>query len=259
MKLLLVGRGWTGNKLYAQLVKRGHGVTFVSHQSAFSIMEMDNYDWVINVAGVTGVPNVDACESIKFTTYNGNAIYPIELYHASQARGIRFAHFSSGCIYQGTIDSVDAEPNFFGSTYSISKGISDTYLKDKAQVYRIRMPFTVFDEPKNFLTKIIKYSASGKLYEGGLNSITYLDDALAVACELLEEGAPNGPYNLVNSGAVDMHQIVDMFKLTPQWFTTEEFRAATACARSNCVIPSYHKMPPIMEKLELAASYLLNK
>lgn len=259
MKLLLVGRGWTGNKMYNHLIKRGHEVTFVSHQNAFDMIEKSNYDWVINSAGVTGVPNVDACESDKFTTYRGNAIYPIELYHACQASGIRFAHFSSGCIYQGEIDSIHAEPNFFGSTYSISKGISDTYLKDKAQVYRIRMPFTMFDEPKNFLTKIIKYSTSGKLYEGGLNSITYLDDALTVACELIEEGAPNGPYNLVNGGAVTMQQIVDMFKLTPHWFTTEEFRAATACARSNCVIPSYHKMPHIIERLELAASYFLDK
>lgn len=257
MKLLLVGRGWTGNKMYAELINRGHDITFVSHNDAIGIIERNNYDWVINVAGVTGVPSVDACETAKLTTYNGNAIYPIELYHACARQGIRFAHFSSGCIYEGTIDSVNAEPNFFGSTYSISKGISDTYLKDKAHVYRIRMPFTSLHEPKNLLTKIIKYSTSGKLYEGGLNSITYLDDALTVVCELIEENAPNGPYNLVNSGTVNMQQIVNMLKLTPQWFTTEEFRAATACVRSNCVIPSYYKMPPVAQRLELAIHQLL--
>ena len=258
MKVLLVGRGWAGSKMYSELIKRNHNVTFVSHNDAFGMLEMDNYDWVVNAAGVTGKPNVDACESDKFTTYKGNTIYPIELYHACQASGIRFAHFSSGCIYEGVIGSIHDEPNFFGSTYSISKGISDTYLKDKAQVYRIRMPFTTVHEPKNFLTKIIKYSTTGKLYEGGYNSITYLDDALSVACDLLEENAPNGPYNLVNSGAVTMEQIVQIFKLTPQWFTTEEFRAATACGRSNCVIPSYHKMPHILERLELASSQLLD-
>ena len=258
MKLLLVGRGWTGNKMYKQLINRGHDVTFVSHAEAFDLLETETYEWVINAAGVTGSPNVDACESNKWNTYKGNAIYPIELYHACQQKNIRFAHFSSGCIYQGTIDSVDAEPNFFGSTYSISKGISDSYLKNKAHVYRIRMPFTELNEPKNFLTKIIKYSTTGKLYEGGLNSLTYLDDALVIACELIEEGAPNGPYNLVNSGAVTMQQVVDIFNLTPQWFTTEEFRAATACGRSNCIIPSYHKMPHVIDRLKLAASYLLD-
>jgi len=259
MKILLVGRGWIGHKVYLELIKRGHMVTMASHVTASYILERSGYDWVINAAGVTGSPNVDACELDKFTTYNGNVLYPIGLYESCKSKGVRLSHFSSGCIYQGEITSVDADPNFFGSTYSISKGISDTYLKDKAQVYRIRMPFTAFNEPKNFLTKVIKYATTGKLIEGGLNSLTYLDDAITVACDLIEEGAPDGPYNLVNSGAVTMEDITRIFKLTPQWFTPEEFRDATACGRSNCVIPSYRTMPPVIDRLELAANYLLDK
>lgn len=259
MKILLVGRGWVGTKMYLELTKRGHSLTFVSNTTAFHMLETVKFDWVVNAAGVTGTPNVDACELDKFNTFRGNTLYPIELYEASKAAGVNFSHFSSGCIYEGDIPSADTNPNFFGSTYSISKGISDTYLKDKAQVYRIRMPFTAFDEPKNFLTKVIKYAKTGKLYEGGLNSLTYLDDAITVACDLIEEGAPAGPYNLVNSGAATMHDITRIFKLDPQWFTAEEFRAATACGRSNCVIPAHPKMPPVLDRLELAASYLLDK
>lgn len=259
MKILLVGTGWVGNKTYVELIKRGHMVISTSHSTVYDVLHSGVYDWVINAAGVTGTPNVDACELDKFNTFNGNSIFPIELYEACKTYGINFSHFSSGCIYEGDILSVNASPNFFGSTYSISKGISDTYLKDKAQVYRIRMPFTVLDEPKNFLTKVIKYAKTGKLYEGGLNSLTYLDDAITVACDLIEEGAPNGPYNLVNGGSVTMHDIVRIFKLDPEWFTVEEFRAATACGRSNCVIPSHPKMPSVLDRLELAASYLLDK
>lgn len=259
MKILLVGRGWVGNKMYVELTKRGHNITFVSHMTAFHMLETTKFDWAVNAAGVTGTPNVDACELDKLNTYKGNALYPIELYEACKASGVNFSHFSSGCVYEGNIDSPIADPNFFGSTYSISKGISDTYLKTKAQVYRIRMPFTAFDEPKNFLTKVIKYAKTGKLYEGGLNSLTYLDDAITVACDLIEEGAPNNPYNLVNDGAVTMNDITRIFKLDPHWFTPEEFRSATACGRSNCVIPSYNKMPHVLERLELAANYLLDK
>ncbi len=259
MKILLVGRGWIGNKMYVELTKRGHSLTFVSHATAFHMVETQKFDWVVNAAGVTGTPNVDACELDKMNTYRGNALYPIELSQLCEIAGVRFSHFSSGCIYRGDIQSVDADPNFFGSTYSISKGISDTYLKDVAQVYRIRMPFTVFNEPKNFLTKVITYATTGKLIEGGLNSLTYLDDAITVACDLIEEGAPDGPYNLVNGGAVTMEDITRIFKLTPEWFTPEEFRNATACGRSNCVIPSHPKMPSVIDRLELAASYLLDK
>lgn len=259
MKILLVGRGWTGNKVYNELIKRGHITIPCSHQSALGMLRTDKFDWVVNCAGVTGVPNVDACELDKFNTFQGNAIYPVELFEACNRKGIRFSHFSSGCIYEGNIESINTEPNFFGSTYSISKGISDTYLKTKAQVYRIRMPFTAFEEPKNFLTKVIKYAETGKLFEGGLNSLTYLDDAVTVACDLIETEAPNGPYNLVNSGAVTMHDIARIFRLNPEWFTSEEFRRATSCGRSNCVIPSYEKMPSVFDRLELAANYLLDK
>ena len=259
MKILLVGRGWVGNKMYIELTKRGHSITFVSHVTAFHMLDTNKYDWVVNTAGVTGNPNVDACELDKFNTFQGNALYPIELYDACKTAGVNLSHFSSGCVYEGNIDSVDTNPNFFGSTYSISKGISDTYLKHKAQVYRIRMPFTAFDEPKNFLTKVIKYAKTGKLFEGGLNSLTYLDDAVTVACDLIEEGAPSGPYNLVNSGSVTMLDIARIFKLDPQWFTADEFRNATACGRSNCVIPPHPKMPSVLDRLELAASYLLDK
>lgn len=259
MNILLVGRGWVGNKMYTELIKRGHTVTFVSHTSAFNKLETNKYDWVINTAGVTGSPNVDACELDKFNTFDGNSLYPIQLYEVCKSSGVTLSHFSSGCIYEGDIESIDTNPNFFGSTYSISKGISDTYLKDKAHVYRIRMPFTAFDEPKNFLTKVIKYAKTGKLFEGGLNSLTYLDDAIRVSCDLIEQKAPIGPYNLVNSGAVNMHDIVRIFNLDPQWFTADEFRGATACSRSNCIIPSYHTMPPVLDRLELVARYLLDK
>lgn len=259
MRILLVGRGWVGNKMYTELRRRNHDVLLYPHTAGLEIAKNEPFDWIVNCSGVTGSPNVDACELDKHNTYQGNTLYPIKLYEASTTFSAKFAHFSSGCIYEGNIDSVEAQPNFFGSTYSISKGLSDTYLKDKAQIYRIRMPFTVVDEPKNFLTKVIKYATTGKLYEGGLNSLTYLDDAITVSCDLIEEDAPYGPYNLVNTGAVTMHDIARIFKLNPDWFTSEEFRNATACGRSNCVIPAYHMMPSVVDRLELAAEYLLDK
>lgn len=259
--MLLVGRGWVGTKMYSELVRRKHNVTFVSHTNAFYQLEHNTYDWVINAAAVTGNPNVESCELDKLNTFQGNTIFPIELYEASNKKNIRFAHFSSGCIYQGEINSVDSDANFFGSSYVTSKVLSDTYLKNKAQVYRIRMPFTSVDEPRNFLTKIIKYATTGKLCEGGLNSLTYLDDAITVACNLIEEDAPNGPYNLVNKGAVTMRELSTILKLNPSWFTPEEFRALSMCDRSNCVIPSYKaydNMPSIHDRLQFAVQQLLN-
>jgi dTDP-4-dehydrorhamnose reductase len=256
MRILVVGRGWTGNKMSTELSSRGHRVFTSSHDAAIDILGSIHVDWVVNCAGVTGVPNVDACELDQQNTISGNAIYPALLHDICERRHIRFSHFSSGCIYQGNIDSVDATPNFFGSTYSISKGISDVHLKDKAQVYRIRMPFTGIDEPKNYLTKVLKYARTGKLIDSGHNSLTDLDEAVRVACDLIETGKPNGYYNLVNSGSITMHELMDMFGMSVEWFTDEEFKAVTLADRSTCTIPAYEGMSDVKIALSKAVTNL---
>jgi dTDP-4-dehydrorhamnose reductase len=152
----------------------------------------------------------------------------------------------------GDIDGVDASPNYFGSIYSVSKGVSDVYLGDKAQVYRIRMPFTGVNESKNYLTKVYNYAKHGKLIDAGENSLTDLDEAVSVACNLMEEHEPNGYYNLVNKGSVNMHELADLMKIDPQWYTPEEFKAATAAGRSTCTIPAYEGMSDIRDALKNA-------
>jgi len=249
MKILIVGTGWTGRKVFRELHSRNNiSSDIINHVGAFDVLL--DYDAVINCAGVTGVPNVDACESDKKGTIEGNSVYPILLYKACADYGISFSHFSSGCIYTGMIDNVDAEPNFFGSIYSVSKGISDSYLKDKSKVFRIRMPFTDQDEPKNYLTKVRNYAKTAKLYDSGLNSLSDHDEAIRVACDLVIENAPNGAYNLVNQGSITMRELADMMELKPEWFSEDEFAHVTRAGRSTCVIPAYEKMRPLVDALK---------
>lgn len=248
MEILVVGRGWTGNKVHTELLNRGHETAIIDHAAAFNKILIDRPDWVINCAGVTGFPNVDACESNKEKTYYGNSIYPVLLYKTCKSVETKFAHFSSGCIYTGEIQDVYADPNFVGSTYSISKGVSDIYLKNKALVFRIRMPFTGVDEKKNYLTKVYNYANTAKLWNAGQNSLTDLDEAVKVACDLIQEGAW-GPYNLVNSGSIDMKELAKMMGIQPEWFTDEEFAAATKSGRSTCTIPDCGRMRPVRDAL----------
>src|SRR6202044_2740324 len=58
-------------------------------------------EFVINAAGYTGKPNVDACETNRAETLLGNALFPAALAHACSSLGIPFGHISSGCIYTG--------------------------------------------------------------------------------------------------------------------------------------------------------------
>jgi dTDP-4-dehydrorhamnose reductase len=257
MKILVVGRGWVGNKMTAELRSRGHEIDLVSHKKAFNVDPEAEYDWVVNCAGVTGSPNVDACENDKFATMKGNVVMPLLLQRLADEIDANFAHFSSGCIYQGEIVDPWAEPNFFGSTYSLSKGVSDSYLKHVGLIFRIRMPFTGLNEPKNYLSKVFNYAKNGKLVDSGKNSLTDLDEAVKVACNLIEEGAI-GPYNLVNEGAVDMHELAALMGVEPQWYTPDEFKAATACGRSTCTIPGDKLMRPVKEALADAIAKMKN-
>lgn len=256
MKILIVGRGWTGHKVSKELQNRNHLVSHASHTNVRHWLNEHDFDWVINCAGVTGSPNVDACETDRNGTIQGNTLFPIDLQRWCDTFGVRLGHFSSGCIYQGEITDVHAEPNYHGSIYSISKGISDMYLKDRAQVYRIRMPFTGVDEPKNYLSKVLKYAKTGKLIDYGQNSLTDLDEAVRVACDLIENDAPNGPYNLVNSGSVNMHELANMLGITPEWYTHDEFKMVTAAGRSTCTIPAYEQMSTVQDALRKAIDSL---
>jgi dTDP-4-dehydrorhamnose reductase len=259
MKILVVGRGWTGGKMTTELLSRGHLVSQCSHITVIDYLNEYAFDWVVNCAGVTGTPNVDACENDRAGTIQGNALFPIDLHNLCEHFNVRLGHFSSGCIYQGEITSVNAEPNYYGSTYSISKGISDMYLQNRAQVYRIRMPFTGVGEQKNYLSKVLKYATNGKLIDSGQNSLTDLNEAVRVACNLIEQNAPNGPYNLVNSGSVNMHELAEMFGITPEWYTPEEFKLDTVAGRSTCTIPAYEGMSPVRDALRRAIDKLISK
>lgn len=254
MNILVVGRGWTGKKMFNELMNRGHVVTMTPHDKALYLLSTVKFDWVVNCAGVTGTPNVDACENDKENTIAGNVAFPILLEQACAKTFTRLSHFSSGCIYQGEIDDVNAAPNYFGSTYSVSKGVSDVYLGDKAQVYRIRMPFTGKNERKNYLTKVYNYAKNGKLVDFGQNSLTDLDEAINVAAVLIEQGEPNGYYNLVNKGSINMHELAGLMGINPEWYTAEEFDRVTAAGRSTCVIPAHELMTDLHEALIVAIS-----
>ena len=58
-------------------------------------------DFLINAAGYTGKPNVDACEINRADTLQGNTLFPAMVAHACAAQGVPFGHVSSGCIYAG--------------------------------------------------------------------------------------------------------------------------------------------------------------
>ena len=118
---------------------------------------------VINAAGYTGKPNVDACEKNKEDTLHGNVLWPQILTNWCTLNDIVLGHVSSGCIYQGRRDdgkpfTEEDAPNFTweknnGSFYSGTKAIGEKVVSkwNKSYVWRLRIPFEENNNSRNYI------------------------------------------------------------------------------------------------------------
>lgn len=233
-------------------------------------------EFVINCAGFTGKPNVDACEIHKAHCLQGNAVLPGTIADVCGTLGIPWGHVSSGCIYTGCHTngggfSETDTPNFTFrqnncSFYSGCKALGEEVLDAAGSCYiwRLRIPFSEIDSSRNYLSKVQRY---GKLLNA-TNSLSDLGDFVRCCLECIDRSIPFGTYNLTNPGSVTTKQVVALIqkhrKLNRQfsYFADEsEFmKVAAKTPRSNCVLDSSKAIAaglpllPVEEAIERALS-----
>jgi dTDP-4-dehydrorhamnose reductase len=280
--ILLGGSGYMGQAFAKELTARGLPFAAPTRAEAdytrfdvlTELLHRTKPDFLINAAGYTGKPNVDACEKNWADTLQGNTLFPAMVAHACAAHHTPFGHVSSGCIYAGAkIDGcvekdltttatkalfaknpaafkgfteVD-EPNFTFrrlpcSFYSGTKALGEEALQQVSQhyVWRLRIPFDQFDNPRNYLSKVQNYA---KVYDN-LNSLSHRADFVKACIDLWQIRAPFGIYNVTNPGFVSTRQVVERIQsiLKPArpfefWASDEEFyRQAAKTPRSNCIM-----------------------
>jgi dTDP-4-dehydrorhamnose reductase len=235
-------------------------------------------EFLVNAAGYTGKPNVDECEKNKADTLQGNTLFPAAVAHACASLALPFGHVSSGCVFAGAKVMVDGqcrvekdltqphlqsllqknptafrgfneedEPNFTFrrppcSFYSGTKALGEEGLHGMGQnyIWRLRIPFDQFDNPRNYLSKLQNYA---KVYQN-VNSLSHRADFAAACLELWRRRAPFGIYNVTNPGFVSSAQVVEMIKNILKlkrsfsfWSDDAEFyRVAAKTPRSNCLL-----------------------
>src|SRR5208282_4128452 len=109
MILLLGASGYIGEAFARELAQRKKDFTplprkqvdYTRFDALLEFLKTKKPAFVINAAGYTGKPNVDACELHKADTLQGNTLFPQTVAHACAAAGISWGHVSSGCIYSG--------------------------------------------------------------------------------------------------------------------------------------------------------------
>lgn len=262
MIYLLGGSGYVGHA-YQQLLSR-KGIPFrnlrrseldyADPSQLTAALKADRPEFVINAAGYTGKPNVDACELHKAECLQGNAVLPGAIAAACEAAGIPWGHVSSGCIYtgaraDGTPFTEGDAPNFTFrqnncSFYSGTKALGEEVLAGHPHVYvwRLRIPFDHIDSPRNYLTKLMRYNT----LLDATNSISQLHEFVAATFACWENRVPFGLYNVTNPGEVTTREVVDLIQKSGvckkgfQFFKDEaEFmQTAAKTPRSNCVMTS---------------------
>lgn len=249
-KFLIWGaNGWIGSMLQKILLEDKHVVYIATSRLEDYISIKDELlrirpDFVLNCAGITGNPTVDWCENNKHVTFLTNVVGTINLADACWRYGIHMTNYSTGCIYQYTEDkpigskfSEIDEPNFDGSTYSISKIKAEQLLSiyDNVLTLRIRMPVSDNLDSKNLVSKLIKYQKVVNIP----NSITILPELLPISIRLTIE-RKIGIYNFTNPGAISHNEILSLYKkyIDPNFtwsnFTEDEQNLILKSRRSNC-------------------------
>jgi len=260
MIYLLGGSGYVGLAYQALLTRRGlpfrnvrrADLDYTDRAALTELLHRERPAFLINAAGYTGKPNVDACELHKAECLAGNAVLPGTIAAACADAGVPWGHVSSGCIYTGTrpdgsgFTETDT-PNFTFRTnhcsfYSGSKGLGEEVLAGAPNVFiwRLRIPFNEVDNARNYLSKLMRYAS---LLEA-TNSISQLDEFAAATLACWEKRVPFGTYNVTNPGQITTHEIVELIRRTGvshkdfTFFRDEsEFMAKAAkTPRSNCVL-----------------------
>ena len=254
MILLLGASGYIGEAFVAELQRRKTDfialarkqVDYTRFDSLLEFLQAKKPAFVINCAGFTGKPNVDACELDKAGTLLGNTLLPQTIAHACAAAKIPWGHISSGCIYSGAkisengtgrvekdmtqpglhalaekkspvihgFTEADA-PNFSFrdqpcSFYSGTKALGEEAISGIGQsyVWRLRIPFDEFDNKRNYLSKVQRYA---KVYEN-VNSVSHRADFVKACLDTWELRVPFGTYNVTNPGYVTTRHVVDLIE-----------------------------------------------
>ena len=260
MILLLGGSGYVGQayqRLFTRLGVSHHNLTraeidYTDTRTLTDFLTGTSVEFVVNAAGYTGKPNVDACEVHQAECLFGNAVLPGRIREACEATGTPWGHVSSGCIFTGTRADgggfrEDDAPNFSFRTnhcsfYSGTKALGEEVLAGAANCYvwRLRIPFDEVDNPRNYLTKVMRYA---RLLEA-TNSLSQLDEFCRATWECWQKRVPFGTYNVTNPGQVTTREVVDLIRASGvckkdfEFFADEaEFmRLAAKTPRSNCVL-----------------------
>ena len=255
MKILLYGsRGWIGNQVTDFLIKNDIEY-FEGQERVNNIIELEKEvekispTHILSLIGRTHgkigekvIHTIDYLEEEGklFENIRDNLYGPLMLGMICDKKNIHFTYLGTGCIFDYDDNHIDGftendYPNFFGSSYSIVKGFTDSIMK-KMNVLnlRIRMPINSENNTRNFITKITTYDKICSIS----NSMTVLPELIPYVFKMMVDNI-TGTINLTNPGVISHNEILELYKqivdplFTWKNFTIDEQNKVLSSKRSN--------------------------
>jgi dTDP-4-dehydrorhamnose reductase len=276
MKILFFGsKGWIGQQFGYYLNK--NGITYIStdvraddEKAVEEEIKLYSPTHIISFIGRTHGEEYNTIDYLELPgklkdNIRDNLYSPLILSILCERYNIHYTYLGTGCIFScddPTLMSIDddAQPNFFGSSYSTVKGFTDRlqhmYSKNTLNL-RIRMPIVNFEHNRNFLSKIFKYKKICSMP----NSMTVLEDMFPVIMDMMIKNT-TGTFNLVNKGLIAHNEILEMYKehidpsFTWENFSVEEQNTILLSKRSNTQLSNdklyslYPDIPDIKTSVE---------
>jgi dTDP-4-dehydrorhamnose reductase len=210
-----IGQQFLGNTEHTAVVAKERADDYAAAATEIAAVAPDAVCSFLGRTHGPGASTIDYLEQSGrlYENMRDNFVAPIHLAQICESRGIQFVYLGTGCIYTYDGDkrvfSEDDMPNFFGSSYSIMKGFTNTEIQRFAHTLnlRIRMPISRECSVRNFIDKLVSYPNICSIP----NSMTVLDDMWPIIDRMIERRT-TGTYNLVNPGVVDHNWVLEQYR-----------------------------------------------
>ena len=289
MVLLLGSSGYVGKAVKQALAN--DGIDFICKSIRYPLdkqefqrtLTKEQIYAVINCAGYTGVPNVDACElsDNKQKCIEANAFLPAQIMDVCNEMQVKMVHVSSGCIYNDyACENAYAPvvqfkeydvPNFSFlsgncSWYSGTKALGEMLCK-QAYVCRLRIPFNGDINNRNYLCKMCNYD----VLLNATNSFSQLDEfarGVVHVALYIDTVEYKRVFNMTQPGYLTTMQVIEMMRKhnivnDKLYFKSiEEFNRTIKAPRSNCALNSSYiiskgiELTPIEDAMNIAIETL---
>ena len=259
MVIVIGHTGYIGQQFMKELKARGIDAWGLSRSEydyynieiLSEVLAVKRPKFLINCAGYSGKPNVDACEENQSETSRANVMLPRVIAKACKEASVPWGHISSGCIYSGYEKEFteDDAPNFSFNTgncsfYSGTKAQGEEVIQKEGAdyyIWRLRIPFDHYDGPRNYLSKMKNYD----ILLDVKNSVSHKEDFVQYCIDLWLIKAEYGIYNVTNTGWVTTREVTEsmneILKLNKdfQFFESEKHMFhlnAVKTPRSSCIL-----------------------